>query len=80
MHVTDVKAMREMDRRAITEYGIPGILLMDNAAMAVMKNLDLSLNYYVLVCGPGNNGGDGFALAWKLKNLNKEVDVFYVSD
>jgi len=80
MYVTDVKAMREMDRRAITEYGIPGILLMENAAMAVMKNLDLSMDYYVLVCGPGNNGGDGFALAWKLKNLNKEVDVFYVSD
>lgn len=80
MHVTDVKAMREMDRRATTEYGIPGMLLMENAAMAVMKNLDLSMNYYVLVCGPGNNGGDGFALAWKLKNLNKEVDVFYVSD
>ncbi|MFH5837033.1 NAD(P)H-hydrate dehydratase [Proteiniclasticum sp. C24MP] len=80
MHVTDVKAMREMDRRAVSEYGIPGILLMENAAMAVMNHLDLSLHYFVLVCGPGNNGGDGFALAWKLKKLNKEVDVFYVSD
>ncbi|MBO1265946.1 NAD(P)H-hydrate dehydratase [Proteiniclasticum sp. SCR006] len=80
MHVTDVKAMREMDRRAVSEYGIPGILLMENAAMAVMKHLDLSLHYFVLVCGPGNNGGDGFALAWKLQKLNKEVDVFYVSD
>lgn len=80
MYVTDVETTRRIDQRAMTEYGIPGILLMDNAAMAVKRHLDLEKDYFVVVCGTGNNGGDGMALALKLKNLNKEVDVFLVSE
>ncbi|HSL85905.1 MAG TPA: NAD(P)H-hydrate epimerase, partial [Bacteroidales bacterium] len=80
MRVTDIETTRKMDRRAMTEYGIPGILLMDNAALAVQKHLDLSQNYFVIICGTGNNGGDGFALASQLTRLQKEVDVFLVSE
>lgn len=71
---------RLLDRLAMTEYGIPGILLMDSAAMAVKKHLDRLKDYFVVICGTGNNGGDGLALAIKLKNLGKEVDVFLVSE
>ena len=80
MYITDVETTRRMDQRAMDEYGIPGILLLDNAAMAVKRHLDLEKDYYVVVCGTGNNGGDGLALALKLTNLRKEVDVFLVSE
>lgn len=80
MQILDRKALKTLDRRAVEEFGIPGILLMENAARAVLKHMDLSGNYFVVVCGAGNNGGDGFALAWMLQNLGKEVDVFLVSE
>ncbi|NLB20055.1 MAG: NAD(P)H-hydrate dehydratase [Clostridium sp.] len=80
MKIADVKTMRAMDEKAINEYGIPGIILMENAALALLKHMDLNKKYFVIVAGKGNNGGDGFALARQLKNLGKEVDLFYVSD
>ncbi|WP_312653104.1 NAD(P)H-hydrate dehydratase [Proteiniclasticum sp.] len=80
MYVTDVETTRRIDQRAMTEYSIPGILLMDNAALAVKRHLDLEKDYFVIVCGTGNNGGDGLALSLKLKNLGKEVDVFLASE
>lgn len=80
MKIADAKTVRSMDEKAINEYGIPGIILMENAALALLNHLDLSKNYFVIVAGKGNNGGDGFALARQLKNLGKEVDLFYVSD
>lgn len=80
MQVLDTLTLRTMDQRAVKEYGIPGILLMENAARAVLRHMDLSGKYFVIVCGTGNNGGDGFALAWMLQSLGKEVDVFLVSE
>lgn len=79
MRIADIEMMREMDRVATSTFGIPSIILMENAAIGVLKNLDLSKSYYVIIAGPGNNGGDGFALARHLKNLGKDVDVFVVS-
>jgi ADP-dependent NAD(P)H-hydrate dehydratase / NAD(P)H-hydrate epimerase len=66
--------MREVDRRTTEEYGIPSILLMENAAHAVARVITEKLGGSVkgksilILCGPGNNGGDGAALArilWK---------------
>ncbi len=57
--------IREVDRRAIEEYGIPGLLLMENAARGVVDQL-LRLGCQgpvVIACGKGNNGGDGLAIA-----------------
>jgi len=79
MRIADIEMMREMDKVASLTFGIPSIILMENAAIGVLKNLDLSKSYYVIIAGPGNNGGDGFALARHLKNLGKDVDVFVVS-
>ena len=79
MRIADIEMMREMDQAATLTFGIPSIILMENAATSVLKNLDLSQSYYVIIAGPGNNGGDGFALARHLKNIGKDVDVFVLS-
>ncbi|WP_349431452.1 NAD(P)H-hydrate dehydratase [Methylomarinum sp. Ch1-1] len=58
--------VREMDRIAIEEKGIPGIGLMAKAAGAVFEQIRLrwpELNKLVVFCGGGNNGGDGYVLA-----------------
>jgi NAD(P)H-hydrate epimerase len=58
--------VRELDRRAIEEYGVPGIVLMENAgrgAAEVLMRLNPERRLTVIFCGPGNNGGDGFVMA-----------------
>lgn len=64
--------MREVDRRTTEEYGIPSIILMENAAHAVAGVITEKLRGSVkgksilILCGPGNNAGDGFALGRRL--------------
>lgn len=53
--------MREADRRCIEELGIPGAVLMNNAGAAVFQ--ELPCGPVGVVCGKGNNGGDGFVVA-----------------
>ncbi|MDR2515689.1 MAG: NAD(P)H-hydrate dehydratase [Christensenellaceae bacterium] len=56
--------MREEERRAIEEIGLVGLLLMERAALAMAARLkERAVREVFLVCGPGNNGGDGLALA-----------------
>jgi NAD(P)H-hydrate epimerase len=61
--------VRELDRRAIHEYGVPGIVLMENAGRGVAEKIvELELNGPVLICcGKGNNAGDGFVIARHLE-------------
>ena len=53
--------MREVDRRCIEDIGIPGAVLMNNAGAAVFR--EISQGPVGIVCGKGNNGGDGFVVA-----------------
>jgi NAD(P)H-hydrate epimerase len=58
--------VRELDRRAIEEFGVPGVVLMENAgrgATEVLMRLNSERRPVVIVCGKGNNGGDGFVIA-----------------
>jgi len=76
--------MRELDRKAIEEYKIPGIVLMENAgrnvAEGILKMLDDPQQAKVaILCGKGNNGGDGFVIARHLHNNGISVDVFLVA-
>lgn len=80
MKIATSKMMKELDQKAIDVLKIPSILLMENAALKVLKHLDLTQSYFVIVCGKGNNGGDGLALARHLKIAGKEVDVYFVAD
>lgn len=70
---------REVDRIAIEEYGIAGIVLMENAARSVVDAIadllhDLNGDIAV-VCGPGDNGGDGLAIARHLRNRGHGVII-----
>jgi len=73
--------VRELDRRAIQDYGVPGIVLMENAgrgcAELLMRLAPPDVRFVVL-CGPGNNGGDGFVIARHLDNRGRRVTVFAV--
>lgn len=71
MKVLTARQMREMDRRTI-EAGVPGLILMENAAMRVVEFLaqryaPLERHHIVVCCGKGNNGGDGLAIARQLR-------------
>ena len=73
------KQARDMDKRAIETFGIPGILLMENAAIAVINEIrDYAV--FAIVCGPGSNGGDGLAIARHLCILGKDVRVYIAGD
>ena len=76
--------MRELDRKAIEEYKIPGIVLMENAgrnvAEEILKMLDDPQQAKVaILCGKGNNGGDGFVVARHLHNHSISVYVFLIA-
>ncbi|MCE5313716.1 MAG: NAD(P)H-hydrate dehydratase [Armatimonadota bacterium] len=77
--------MRDLDRRATEEFGIPSILLMENAGRAIFDTAvgmlgDIYLKRVVVVAGPGNNGGDGFVAARFLHNAGADVVVAYYGD
>ncbi len=71
MKILNAEQMRNIDRRTIERFGVPSIVLMENAAIAVV---DAIFAHYpdcdrvAIVCGTGANGGDGFAVARHLEN------------
>lgn len=75
--------MRNIDRIAIDSYQIPGIVLMENAALACVEalktNFTLTDKSFCVVCGKGNNGGDGLAIARHLFNAGARVEIVLVS-
>ena len=71
---------RKIDEYAINTLGIPGIVLMENAAASFVKNLDLTADSYLVICGKGNNGGDGYAIARQLNALGKNITVFCIDN
>ena len=79
MYVLDRDSVRAVDRAAIAEYGIPGIVLMENAARALAVEaramLPETAGSVVIVCGSGNNGGDGWALARHLHNAGSDITI-----
>jgi len=81
MRVLNTQQMREADRRTVDEVGIPSIVLMENAgrqAVAAMEAAfeDLATSHVGVLCGRGNNGGDGFVVARTLVQRGIEASVF----
>ncbi|MCI1944534.1 NAD(P)H-hydrate dehydratase [Clostridium luticellarii] len=79
MRMASIETCRKIDECAISEFKIPSIVLMENAALKVVKNIDLeNCHSFCIICAKGNNGGDGFVIARHLYNLDKKVHVFLV--
>ena len=68
---------RDVDRRAVEQYGMTGLVLMENAGRGCAELLlTLGISGRVAICcGRGNNGGDGFVIARHLENAGVDVDV-----
>lgn len=83
MKVVTAHTMQEIDSRTITEFGIPGIQLMENAGRACA---DTIINDYgpagsvVVIAGKGNNGGDGYVIARLLAEAGWQVRVCILAD
>jgi NAD(P)H-hydrate epimerase len=69
--------LRELDQRAVSDYSVPSILLMENAGRGSTEMLcQLGVNGPVVICcGRGNNGGDGLVMARHLELRGVEVRV-----
>jgi NAD(P)H-hydrate epimerase len=72
--------VREIDRRATEDFHIPAIVLMENAArsatdVAMQMLAGIESPAVLIVCGSGNNGGDGLAIARHLHNRGVQVEV-----
>lgn len=81
--VLDTDSMREADRHAIEDLGVPGIVLMENAATGVVDAIRERFpdaTRVLVLCGAGNNGGDGLAAARHLANGGLEVTVLLFAD
>jgi ADP-dependent NAD(P)H-hydrate dehydratase / NAD(P)H-hydrate epimerase len=83
LRVLNSVQMREADRRTIEEIGVPSLVLMENAgrqAVAAIETMhgDLLEGSVSVLCGRGNNGGDGFVVARTLAQRNTDVSVFLV--
>jgi len=74
--------IREVDRRAIEEYGISGLVLMENAGRGCVDKLcEFGVRGPVVIgCGRGNNAGDGFVIARHLDLRGYEVRVIVFCD
>ena len=69
--ILDNNGVREADRHTIEDLGVPGIVLMENAATGVVdaiREVFPDARRILILCGPGNNGGDGLAVARHLHN------------
>lgn len=81
MKIVSNAQMREMDNSAINNFGIPGIVLMENAGRNTAESIleiceQLGIYRACILCGKGNNGGDGFVIARYLFKAGLDVDVF----
>lgn len=75
MKVLSAINTKKVDSYCINNIGIPSIVLMENAAEQVKKIISNKGNHFLVLCGEGNNGGDGLAIARKLFMEGKEVCV-----
>ncbi len=83
MRILNTEQMREAERRAIQDIGIASLVLMENAGRQVVAAIealypDLADRQVAVVCGKGNNGGDGFVVARTLHQRGVEVSVFVI--
>ena len=76
IYIGDNKTTGEIDSYSANMLNIPGLILMENAAKNFTGSIDTAFDNFLIICGRGNNGGDGYAVARQLLSLNKQVRIF----
>jgi len=84
MILVTAKEMQEMDRRTIQDFGLPGMVLMENAGRGATRFLfeqfpDIENKRVGVLAGRGNNGGDGYVMARCLKQKGVQVTVYLLA-
>ncbi len=84
MRISRVQEMRQMDAKAIEQYGIEDKLLMENAGHAsyevIRREIGLHPHRFLVMVGSGNNGGDGLVVARKLYSNGAQVRILLVGN
>ena len=85
MKILTAEQMREADRRTISELGIPGVVLMESAGRAVVSEIlqrysHLAPGPVLVLCGKGNNGGDGLVVARTLLQYGWQVTTVLLAE
>ena len=83
MKIVTSSEMREIDRVTSEKFGLPSLTLMENAGSAVAKFALITYpaaKTFAVICGKGDNGGDGFVVARKLRDAGREVRVLLLGD
>src|SRR5512141_1258209 len=89
MKIVTARQMAELDRVTIHTYGIPALVLMENAGRSCAERILRILEEktgapeeasVAVICGKGNNGGDGMVIARHLHNRGVYVEVFLLAE
>src|SRR5215831_18454536 len=83
MKIVSASEMREIDRVTSERFGVPSLTLMENAGASVAEFVQSSFSskgVYGIICGKGNNGGDGFVVARKLHEIGRKIQVLLLID
>lgn len=85
MKILTASQMRELDRITIEQLGVPGVVLMENAGRSVVQAMDerfhpLAAKRITILCGKGNNGGDGFVIARQLAMRGARAQIVLLAD
>ena len=79
-YLPDGKQMKEADRHTIEDLGVPSLVLMERAALKTVETMEkrgIDTSKALIVCGSGNNGGDGFAAARILTEKGRQADIVF---
>jgi NAD(P)H-hydrate epimerase len=85
MKILTAAEMREVDRLTTARYRVPGLTLMENAGKSVAEFIrarfpNFTRRHIVVLCGKGNNGGDGFVAARQLRKMGAKPEVYLFCD
>jgi hydroxyethylthiazole kinase-like uncharacterized protein yjeF len=85
MKILTAGEMREVDRLTTVRYRVPGLTLMENAGKSVAEFIQARIQNFtrrhiVVLCGKGNNGGDGFVAARHLRKMGAKPEVRFFGD
>jgi ADP-dependent NAD(P)H-hydrate dehydratase / NAD(P)H-hydrate epimerase len=85
MKILTASEMKEVDRITTERYGVSGLALMENAGKSVADFIQsqfsaLKRRHVIVLCGRGNNGGDGFVTARYLRKMGAKVSIYFIGN